>query len=535
MQTDPTDAAADQARLVAALASPVAFGEGVDRVEMIETHISYVFLTGRYAYKIKKPVALGFLDFTTLAARRFFCEQELRLNRRLAPEIYLDVVTITGSLEHPVVGGSGIALEYAVKMREFPQCALASRMLARGELERTHIDRLAAEVAAFHGRIDVAGAGGPYALSAEILRRANDNFVQVRPLLEDDAERAAVDALAGWTQREHALQAPVFEARRRDGFVRECHGDLHLGNIAIIDGGIAIFDCIEFNDHLRWIDVMSEVAFAVMDMQDRGRPDLAYRFLNRWLESTGDYEGLAVLRFYLVYRAMVRAMVARLRSAQLEAGAARAALIAEYEGYVALARADASVPRPAIVITHGLSGSGKTTASEALLERAAAIRVRTDVERKRLRGIAAGSASGSRIERGLYSAQMTEATYGRVLALARVIANAGSIAIVDGAFLRRWQRDLFRDLAGELGIPFAILAFDASEATLRERVAARRSEGTDASEADIPVLESQLRTREPLAADELAFAVRYDAELPGGQAYDASAWRPLLARLGRAP
>ncbi len=320
-------------------------------------------------------------------------------------------MTITGSLEHPLVGGSGTALEYAVRMREFPQHALASRMLARGELERAHIDRLAAEVAAFHGRIDVAGAGGPYALPAEILRRANDNFVQVRPLLDDDAERAVVDALSGWTQREHAVQAPLFEARRRNGFVRECHGDLHLGNIAIIDGGIAIFDCIEFNDHLRWIDVMSEVAFAVMDMQDRRRPDLAYRFLNRWLEITGDYEGLAVLRFYLVYRAMVRAMVARLRSAQLEAGAARTALIAEYEGYVALARADASAPRPAIVITHGLSGSGKTTATQALLEQAAAIRVRTDVERKRLRGIAAGSASGSGIESGLYTAQMTEATY----------------------------------------------------------------------------------------------------------------------------
>src|SRR6266545_2231363 len=270
------DVAGDQARLVFALGNPTAFGDSVARVERIETHISYVFLTGAYAYKIKKAVALGFLDFSTLDARRRFCEEELRLNRRLAPELYLDVVAITGTPDNPVVGGAGPALEYAVKMREFPQDALASRMLARGELDRTHIDRLAAEVAAFHGRIDVATADGPYALPAEILQRANDNFAQVRPLLDDEAERAALDTLADWTRHEHAVRATAFGARRRCGFVRECHGDLHLGNIAILDGAVTIFDCIEFNDHLRWIDVMSEVAFAVMDMQDRKRPDLAY-------------------------------------------------------------------------------------------------------------------------------------------------------------------------------------------------------------------------------------------------------------------
>jgi aminoglycoside phosphotransferase family enzyme/predicted kinase len=525
------DVAGDKARLVRALDNPTAFGDSVVRVERIETHISYVFLTGAYAYKIKKAVTLGFLDFSTLDARRHFCEEELRLNRRLAPGLYLDVVAITGSPDNPVVGGAGPALEYAVKMREFPQDALASRMLARGEFDGMNVDRLAAQVAAFHERIEVAAADGPYAVPAEILQRADDNFAQVRPLLDNNAERAALDILADWTRHEHALRATVFDARRRRGFVRECHGDLHLGNIAILDGAVAIFDCIEFNDHLRWIDVMSEVAFAVMDMQDRKRPDLAYRFLNGWLEITGDYEGIAVLRFYLVYRAMVRAKVARLRAAQVTAPNDKRPLLAEYESYVALARADAHSRRPAIVITHGLSGCGKTTASQALLERAAAIRIRTDVERKRLRGVADGPSSSSGIERGRYSPQATAETYQRVLALTRAVANAGSIVIVDGAFLRRWQRDLFRGLATELRIPFAILAFDASEATLRQRVTARVHAGTDASEADISVLENQLSTREPLDADELAFAVPYDAELPKDHACDADTWRLLLERL----
>ena len=528
------DVATDQARLVRALGKPGAFGVGVTRVERIETHISYVFLTGTYAYKIKKAVMLGFLDFSTLDARRRFCAEELRLNRRLARDLYLDVVAITGTPDAPVVGGAGPALEYAVKMREFPQHALASAMLARGELDRMHIDRLAAEVAAFHGRIDVATADGPYAIPAEILQRANDNFAQVRPLLDEDAELGALDSLSDWTRHEHALRATVLEARRRDGFVRECHGDLHLGNIAILDGAAVIFDCIEFNDHLRWIDVMSEVAFAVMDMQDRKRPDLAYRFLNGWLEITGDYEGIAVLRFYLVYRAMVRAKVARLRTAQVEGPADKRALLAEYGSYVALARADAHSRRPAIVITHGLSGCGKTTASQALIERAAAIRIRTDVERRRLHGIARRSSDAAGIERGRYAPQATAETYRRVLALTRAVANAGTVVIVDGAFLKRWQRDLFRDLAAELGIPFAILAFEASETTLRQRVTARVHAGTDASEADISVLENQLRTREPLEADELGLSVPYDAELPKDHAYDAKTWRPLLERPGLA-
>ncbi len=521
----------DQARLVAALSHPAAFGAGCTRVELLETHISSVFLTGRYAYKIKKAVAFGFLDFTTLEARRLFCEEELRLNRRLAPALYLDVVPITGSIDAPVLGGDGPVLEYALKMREFPQDALVSRILARGELEPADIDALAVKVAAFHDAASVAAQGSAFGAPSEVLRVARQNFTQLRPLLATVEEHNEIDALSAWTEREHASRRDAFLRRRKEGFVRECHGDLHLNNIARIDGELTIFDCIEFNESMRWIDVMSEVAFTVMDLEDRKRADLAHRFLNAYLEQTGDYAGLAVLRFYLVYRALVRAKIARLRSAQLEAGAANHALHAEYCGYVSLAGRYARPLRPALVITHGLSGCGKTTLSQALLETIGAVRIRSDVERKRMHGVGALERADGGIESGLYTRRATGATYERLRTLAHTVLMAGRIALVDATFLQRSQRDLFRALAAELGVPFVVLAFAAKEATLRERVARRRADGRDASDADLAVLAHQIAAREPLAEDELSFVVNYDAEAPLDTVCAPEAWSAVRSRL----
>ena len=212
---------ADQDRLVAALAHPAVFGAGCARVVVLETHISYVLLTGQHAYKIKKAVDLGFLDFTTLAARQFFCRQELRLNHRLAPSLYLEVVAITGSVDAPAIGGGGPVLEYAVKMREFAQEALASRVLARNELGAGHIDELAAKVAAFHAASDRAAAESAFGTPEAIRRVAQANFTQIRALLTDPAEQRACDVLAAWAEREHVARTAAFLERRQRGFVRE--------------------------------------------------------------------------------------------------------------------------------------------------------------------------------------------------------------------------------------------------------------------------------------------------------------------------
>lgn len=520
-----------QAQLVSALRD-AAMANVNERVALIETHISYVLLTGRVAYKIKKAVNLGFLDFRSLEARRHYCEEELRLNRRFAPKVYLDVVPITGSIEAPVIGGEGAIIEYAVKMREFAQDALASRLLVRGALTVTDVDALAVKVAAAHASAGVVAGDGPFGAPGNVLAVALRNFTETRPLLESEAEHADLDALARWAKCEYACRAAAMLRRRDLGFVRECHGDLHLGNIACVDGELTIFDCIEFDEEMRWIDVMSEVAFTVMDLRNRGRPDFAHRFLNAYLEITGDYDGLCVLRFYLVYRALVRAKITRLRAAQLTVGEAKTAVLAQYGGYLTLAKSYTEPPTPAIVITHGLSGAGKTTLSQALLEQTGAVRIRTDIERKRTSRVDPHARAGARIDSGLYAPEATRETYARVLELTRSAIVAGFAVIVDAAFIKRWQRHEFKSLATELGVPFVIASFVASEAKLRERIARRQRVGNDASDADLAVLEHQLRTQEPLSSDEQADVVTCDTNAALPEAGGPPRWQAIIERTG---
>jgi len=511
---EPPARAVDQAALVTSLCRPAVLGPDVERVRVVETHISYVLLTGTYAYKIKKAVDLQFLNFTTLDARRYYCHEELRLNRRCAPSIYLDVVAITGTVEAPAIGGAGPVLEYAVGMREFPQTALLSDMLARGVLTETHIDALAAAVAAFHAGTHKAVPALPYGDPDDVLEPALQNFEQLLASTDDPGDRSDLESLRAWTMREHVACTPAFLERRLGGFVRECHGDLHLGNIALIDGRITLFDRIEFNESMRWIDVMNDVAFVVMDLQERRRSDLAARFLTAYLETTGDYQGLDVLRFYLVYRSMVRAKVARLRVRQVQSPDERERLTGEYRRYINLARSSGQRSPAAIIITHGLAGSGKTTSSQWLLERLGAIRIRTDVERKRLHGVVIAEGSDSPVGKGLYTPDATRRTYTHVCELARRAAADGYLVIVDGAFLQRWERDLFRATAATLRLPFVILDVSTSANTLRDRIIERGLRRSDASEATIEVLEHQLATQDRLSAGEQPFVVSWDNGRP---------------------
>jgi aminoglycoside phosphotransferase family enzyme/predicted kinase len=523
--------ASAQSQLVESLTDPALYGEGCRAVRVIQTHISYVLLTGRFAYKIKKDVNLGFLDFTTLAARRFYCERELELNRRLAPAIYLEVVAVTGSAGRPRIGGDGPALEYAVKMLEFPQDSLLTRLLERGALTAAQIEELADAVAAFHSSAATAGVTARFGSAAEILELAIENFTEIEPLLEQPADRREVAALRQWTEREHRLRTELFAARQRGGCVRECHGDLHLGNVACVEGRITIFDCIEFNDDMRWSDVMADVGFVVMDLADRRRPDFAMRFLNAYLERTGDYDGVQVLRFYVVYRAMVRAKVAGMTAHQMADPAIRSAKTSECREYLSLATRCSEPAIRGIVITHGLTGSGKTTQSQGLVDLLGAIRVRTDVERKRLHGLASEDRSGSSLSGGLYTSAETDRTYRRVSDLARCVARGGYPVVIDGTFLQRRHREQFRALATELCVPCVIVDFVAPVETLRTRVQQRYDAGIDASEADSRVLEHQQRTADPLSSDEQAVTITWDAESSLERARRKESWQPVLDRL----
>ncbi|MFY9317626.1 MAG: AAA family ATPase [Burkholderiales bacterium] len=486
--------------LIETLRDPACYAHPVDRVEVVETHISWVLLAGEYAYKVKKPVRLAFLDFSSLAARRRYCEEELRLNRRTAPELYLEVVPIVRSARGAAFGGHGTALEYAVRMRRFGAEALAEQMARKGALDAPSVDAIAAAVARFHAAAPRADAQDDFGTPERVVAPALANFDEIAALHPDAAARPVLGRLRDWTQAEGARLAVLFAARRAGGCVRECHGDLHLGNIAFLGARAVPFDCIEFDPALRWIDVASETAFLIMDLRAHGLAAASWRLLNAWLEATGDYASVEVLRFYLVYRAMVRAKIACLRAAPQGFGS-----------YLALAQTLAAERRPVLVLMHGVSGSGKTTVSQALLERLGAVRARSDVERKRLHGIEdPGARSGAGLNAGIYSAVASARTYERLAELARSILRAGYPAIVDAAFLRRDERDRFRSLAQALGAGFLVAACGARRETLQRRVAERQARASDASEAGAAVLAQQLESADPLAADEAGHALQID-------------------------
>jgi aminoglycoside phosphotransferase family enzyme/predicted kinase len=507
--------------LIAALRDPACYPHPAQAVEVVETHISWVLLAGDYAYKVKKPVKLPFLDFSTLAARRHYCEEELRLNRRAAPALYLDVVPISQTARGPAVAAGGDVVEYAVRMRRFAHEALADAMARRAALGAPEIDAMAAALVALHAAAPRADPAAGYATPAQVAATALGNFDQIAGLPAGGAAAARLAPLRAWTARECERLAPEFEARRDAGLVRECHGDLHLGNIAFLGGRAVPFDCIEFDPALRWIDVMSETAFLVMDLRAHGLPGAAWRLLNAWLEAGGDYGGAAVLRFYLVYRAMVRAKVSLLR-----------ADAAGFDAYLGLAGSLAAPGRPALLAMHGLSGSGKTTVSQALLERVGALRLRSDVERKRLHGLAPEARSASAPGAGLYDAAASERTYDRLALLAGAALRSGYSVIVDATFLQGGERERFRGVADRLGADFLIVSCAAQDAVLRERVARRAAQARDASEAALPVLERQLASHQPLTAGEEAATVRVDTGDEGGLRRGVEAVAARLAGWG---
>ncbi|UCE30741.1 MAG: AAA family ATPase [Burkholderiales bacterium] len=513
------EAVIDKVDLIEALRRPECFPHPVDAVELVETHISWVLLAGAFAYKLKKPVDFGFLDFSTLEARRHFCVEEIRLNRRLAPQLYLDVVPIAGPARAPRVGGAGEPIEYAVRMRRFRRENELDALAGRGELRPEHIDVLATRVADFHAQAETAPATGPWGTPEAVLAPCSANFEQLARQPLPEPQRARLERLQRWTLAEHARLRPLIASRLAQGRVRECHGDLHLANIVLLAGEPVVFDALEFNPALRWIDVVSEIAFTVMDLEHRGRHDLAQRFLDDYLAASGDYAGLALLPFYLVYRALVRTKVAALRAGQPEGehGQAHARADArEIETHLALAERFAA-PRPrCLVTTHGVSGSGKSFTARLLLQAGPWIRLRSDIERKRLAGLAPLADSRSGAAAGLYTASMTERTYARLLELARQVLTAGFPVIVDAAFLRAEQRRPFAELARSCGLAWVLLALDAPEATLRARVERRRASGSDPSEATLPVLERQLAGAEPPAGEELAHTVAVDTRDASG-------------------
>lgn len=493
------------------LMHPSVFPHPALDVGCIETHISWVILAGEYAYKIKKPLNFGFLDFRTLEQRRAACEEELRINRRTAPQLYEGLVRI-GSNPVALDDDSQPVAEYAVRMRRFPQSALLANVLEQHDNPLQLMDALAGHIADFHAHAEKADGTRSWGSPGSVLQPAEENVRQLREHVGDAGVLADVDAVGQWMQATFARLQTVFAARQCNGHVRECHGDLHLGNIIVMDNQPLLFDALEFNASLRWIDVMSDIAFLVMDLQARGRVGESWHLLNAWLEHTGDYDGLQVLPWYLCYRAMVRAKVAALRLLQLPPEA-HAAALDECRRYAALARRYTTTRDVALFFTHGISGSGKTTHSQPLADHFGLVRIRADVERKRLFGLAA-TASSQGIAGGIYHEQANRQTQERLELLARTVLDAGYPVLVDATFIRRAPRDGMKAVATAMQVPWFVLAFTAAPEVMRERARHRSALAQDASEANADVVDLQLAALEPLTHEEQARAITVATDTP---------------------
>jgi uncharacterized protein len=498
-----------QQHLLRNLAEPSRFPHPAANVERIETHISTVLLAGEYAYKIKKPLNLGFLDFSTLGSRHRFCTAELEINRTLAPGIYLGVATIRGTEESPHIDGEGPVLEYAVHMRRFDRDLQLDRLLEAGRLQVAAMDELGSKVAAFHEGANRAVANSAHGTPEQVLAPMLANFAALEPVADVVAgRRDRLRELESWTRQTCADLEPLIRARVNNGFVRACHGDMHLGNMVYVlddrsQRQLAIFDGIEFNPSLRWIDVASEIGFLTMDLHARGAPGHAHRVLNAYLERRADYELLSLLPFYQVYRALVRAKVNAIHAAEAElADELRRECDAEVERYLALASRMRLRGQPGLILMHGISGSGKTHISTAILERLGAIRLRSDVERKRMIGLTPGERPTPEQQAALYAPEGIAAVYRHLMDLAAQLLAGGHLVIVDATFLKREQRRPFQRLARDLDAGFAIVHCSADTQTLRERLIERGKTSGDASDADAVVMERQRLQVEPPRADE---------------------------------
>ena len=504
-----------------------AYPHPVNGLALRETHISWVILTGPVAYKVKKPVHFAFIDATTLARRHHYCSEELRLNRRLAPELYEQVVAITRTDGQASIGGTGPVVEYAVRMKQFSEAAELPSLLARHDVSPGEFVALGELLARFHQSAAVAAWAGKHDKTEQMYEAVLGNLGQLVASVAEPALTPTLNRLVDWSLDQARALEPLFQQREQSGFIREGHGDLHCANIVRSRGRLTPFDCIEFDPRLRWIDVINDIAFLVMDLVSHDRTDLAFAMLSRYLETTGDYESIRLLPFYAVYRALVRAKVDVLTAQQVLARAGEFRLRLHERIRAAVHWTEHR--QPALVLMHGLSGSGKSWLSEQMVSAVPAIRLRSDIERKRLAGLEATTRTAAQLRQGLYSPELSHRTYSRLADCAETCLRAGLSVIVDAAFLEAADRELFTTLATRMRVPWLIVSCHADSETLARRIRERSQHAADASDADLAILATQLKSAQPLSETERAQAVTADTGATNTTAHVAAAVRASLA------
>ncbi len=466
----------DQSAVIEFLADPSSYAPGCDAVERLATHVSRVFLAGDRAYKLKRAVSYPYLDFSTVEKRRLACRAELRLNRRTAPQLYLEVRPIARRLDGRVAWGKdGTVADWVVVMRRFGQEFLLDAVAKSGGLSARLLYDLAAHIAAFHAAAEPSTAYGGGAAAAETVR---DNTSLLRGCRNAGFPATAIDELDAHSRDEAARCAALLDRRKAEGKVRRCHGDLHLRNICVLDGQPVLFDCLEFSDRLATIDVLYDLAFLLMDLEHRDCAQFANLVLNRYLDLTDEADGLAAMPLFLSLRAAIRAHVT---ATALDQGDAAAAADARH--YLDQARAALRRDPPRLIAIGGLSGTGKSTLAAALAPalgaRPGARILRSDVIRKRLFGLD----PEARLAESAYAEAVTGRVYAALRDGAEAALRAGYFAIIDAVALRPEERQSFAAVARRLQVPFSGLWLEAPEAAMVQRVGDRQHDASDATGA----------------------------------------------------
>jgi aminoglycoside phosphotransferase family enzyme/predicted kinase len=485
------------------LLSPQAYPHPVEVVRLVETHISWLLLTGNIAYKIKRPVHFPFVDLRSPERRAFLCREEVRLNRRFAHELYLGVSHITADLQGARMDGVGADIEACVRMHQFDSQQALDHLLESGAIQPSELFEFGRELARIHAGLPAVDEthewGRPAVVHAMLLRNFDEcigSLGVVAPIADAPVLRRGLDEAA-------KSAAQWMAARRSRGRVRECHGDLHCSNIVRLVGKLRAFDCLEFDPALRWIDVADEISFLLADLTAYDNPCLQQAFLGGYLLESGDYDACRYLYLYQAHRFLVRAKVL--------------ALSGEGQSvprFVAAARRALSPKRAALILMSGLSGSGKSWFAQRLAPYLGAVHIRSDVERKRLSGIGIDARAAAGPGQGLYSAQTSERLHEHLLCAAESLLCGGYTALIDATFIRRQHRRAFLELASRLGVPVRIVRCDAAQSVLEARIEERAKRGRDPSDADLSVLQWQVEHEERFEPDESPFVLRVRSDDP---------------------